>query len=268
MPMSYLDRLAIRHARRTLRRSESIKNLIMVPSAGGVEMLIRQLFGRGGTITAATNASPSVLTFAAPAVPPPAGTLITISGATGNTNINTTAITYNIAGATASIATVNSATGATTAVNGNGTFGGTCVWSLGGVENGALKLYSSNTTPAEGDTAGTYTEVSNGSGYTTGGQNLTMVRNATTGWANPATVGSGGTGAWGTGLGTGSTNVPESTYTQLTWSWTGNVTAYGYFVVGSTSTTIWWSERFANPPKNFANGDTLNLTPRLGLTHA
>lgn len=240
---------------------------LYLPSAGGLELLARQLYGRGGTITAATNASPSVLTFATPASPPPAGSLITVSGATGNTNINTTAIVYNVSGATASIATVNAGTGATTAVNGNGTFGGTCVWSLGGVENCALKLYSSNTTPAESDTAGTYTEVSNGSGYTTGGQTLTSVRNATTGWAAPATVGSGGTGNWAQSLGTGSTNVPESAYTALSWSWTGSVTAYGYFVVGSTSSTIWWSERFANPPKNFANGDSLSLTPRMGLTH-
>jgi hypothetical protein len=239
--------------------------LIMVPSAGGVELLKRQLYGRGGTITACTNASPAVLTFSPAA--PPAGSLITITGATGLTAINTTAIVYNISGATASIATVAPVTGVTTPVNGNGTFAGTCVWSLGGMENAALKLYSSNTTPAEGDTAGTYTEVANGLGYTTGGVALTS-QSATTAWTTPATVGTGGTGGWGTGLGTGSTNVPEATYPQQTWNWTGNVTAYGYYVVGSSSTTILWSERFSNAPRNFGNGDTLNLTPRLGTTHA
>jgi hypothetical protein len=138
------------------------------------------------------------------------------------------------------------------------------------MEDGALKLYSSNTTPAEGDVASTYTEVSNGSGYTTGGQTLSSMlsQSSKNVWAVPATVGSGGTGGWALSLGTGSTNVPESTATVLNWTWTGSVTAYGYFVVGATSTTIWWSEKFANAPKNFSNGDTLALTPRIGTTHA
>jgi hypothetical protein len=265
--MSAMDRLALRAAYKRHALSEAIKDLLMVPSAGGIELLKRQLYGRGGTITAATNASPSVLTFATPAFPPPAGSLVTITGAIGNTNINTTAIIYNISGATASIATVNAGTGVTTPINGNGAFSGTCVWSLGGVEAVALKLYSNNITPAEADVAGTYTELANSNGYTTGGFTLNS-QSATTAWTTPATVGAGGTGAWGTGLGTGSTNVPEATYPQQTWTWTGNMTAYGYYVVGSTSTTIAWSERFANPPKNFANADTLNFTPRLGTTHA
>lgn len=245
--------------------------LIMMPSAGGSEMLARQLYGRGGTISAATNAVPTVLTFASPAVAPPAGSLITISGAIGNTNINGTFIVYNVAGATAQIQSMVNGTGAVTPINGNGVLSGTVVWSLAGVENGALKLYSSNTTPAESDTAGTYTELTTAVGYTAGGQALTSVRNATLGWAAPATVGSGGTGNWaqtGGGSFTGSTNVPESTYTTLTWTWTGNATVYGYFVVGKDSTTIWWAERFANPPSNFANGSTLNLTPRFGTTHS
>jgi hypothetical protein len=149
-------------------------------------------------------------------------------------------------------------------------FGGTCYWSLANMEDCALKLFSSNTTPAEGDVAGTYTEVSNGSGYTTGGFTLNSRPQATgqSGWTLPATVAAGGTGSWALSLGTGSTNVPESTYNQQTWTWTGNVTSYGYYVVGATTGTIWWSERFANPPKNFANGDTLNFTPRFGLTHS
>jgi hypothetical protein len=244
-----------------------LNKLIMVPSAGGVELLKRQLYGRGGTITAATNASPTVITSTSHGLSN--GDAVYIAGATGNTNINGGPfVVNNVATNTFQIATISGTT--LTLVNGNGTFGGTCYWSLANMENCALKLYSSNTTPAEGDTAGTYTEVANGSGYTTGGVTLNSVTQATgqSGWTVPATVGSGGTGAWGTGLGTGSTNVPESTYNQQTWSWTGNVTAYGYFVVGGTSTTIWWSERFANPPKNFGSGDTLQLTPRLGLTHA
>lgn len=238
-----------------------------IPSAGGVELLKRQLYGRGLAITAATNASPTVITSNAHGLSN--GASIRIDGATGNTNINGTFIVGSVATNTFQIYPLSGGTGGT-AINGNGTFGGTCYWSLWPMEDGALKLYSSNTTPAESDTAGTYTEVSNGSGYTTGGQTITsaLAKASANVWAVPATVGSGGTGGWATSLGTGSTNVPESTATQLTWSWTGSVSAYGYFVVGSNTGTIWWAERFANPPKNFANGDTLNLTPRLGLTHS
>lgn len=244
-------------------------NLIMVPSAGGVELLKRQLYGRGQAITAATNASPTVITSNSHGLTN--GSSVYIGGATGATGINGGPfVVYSVATNTFSIATISGST--LTPVNTPGTpFGGTCYWSLAKMEDADLKLYSSNTTPAEGDTAGTYTEVSNGSGYTTGGQLLSSMlsQSGLNVWAVPATVGGGGTGGWASALGASpfSTNVPESTATVLNWSWSGNVTAYGYFVVGHTSTTIWWAERFSNPPKNFASGDTLALTPRLGLTH-
>lgn len=239
---------------------------LYLPSAGGLELLKRLLVGRGQAITAATNASPTVITSNAHGLAN--GDAVFIGGATGNTAINGGPfVVNNVATNTFQIATISGTT--LTLVNGNGTFGGTCYWSLANMENAALKLYSSNTTPAESDTAGTYTEVANGSGYTTGGQTLfsALAQSGQNVWAPPATVGSGGTGSWAQSLGTGSTNVPESTCTALSWSWTGNVTAYGYFVVGATTSTIWWSERFANPPKNFANGDSLSLTPRFGITH-
>lgn len=240
---------------------------VYVPSAGGVELLKRALFGRGQTITAATNASPSVLTSTAHGLSN--GDAVYIGGATGNTAINGGPfVVNNKAANTFQIATISGTS--LTLVNGNGVFGGTCYWSLGDMENYALKLYSSNTTPAESDTAGTYTEVSNGSGYTTGGQTISsmLAQSGANVWAVPATVGGGGTGAWAVALGSGSTNVPESTATALNWTWSGNVSAYGYFTVGATTGTIGWSERFSNPPKNFASGDTLALTPRLGLTHS
>ncbi|MDE2097727.1 MAG: hypothetical protein KGL39_10800 [Patescibacteria group bacterium] len=239
---------------------------LYLPSAGGLQVLARALYGRGQSITAATNATPTVITSNGHGLSN--GMAVRIDGATGNTNINGTFIVGTVATNTFQIYPTSQGTGGT-AINGNGTFGGTCYWTLWGVESAALKLFSSNTTPAESDTAGTYTEVSNGSGYTTGGQTLQseLAHAANNVWAVPATVGSGGTGSWAQSLGTGSTNVPESTATALSWSWTGNVTAYGYVVVGSNSGTIWWSERFANPPKNFANGDSLTLTPRFGITH-
>jgi hypothetical protein len=239
----------------------------MIPSAGGVELLKRVLYGRGQAITAATNASPTVLTSNTRGLSN--GDAFYIAGATGNTNINGGPfVVNNVTTNTFQIATISGTT--LTLVNGNGTFGGTCSWSLANMENAALKLYSNNITPAESDTASTYTEVSNGNGYTTGGQTLNSDIQATgqTGWTVPATVGGGGTAGWASSLGSGSTNVPEATQNALSWPWTGNVTAYGYFVVGTTTGTIWWSERFANPPRNFGNGDQLSLTPRFGLTHS
>lgn len=239
---------------------------LMVPSAGGIELLNRLLYGRSGTITAATNASPTVITSNGHGLSN--GCQVTIAGATGNTNINGTFTVNNVTSNTFQIASISGIT--LTLINGNGVFGGTCTWTLSPMENCALKLFSSNTTPAEGDTAGTYTEVSNGSGYTTGGQTLNSLQQSTA-WAVPATVGAGGTGNWaqtGGGSFSGSTNVPESTYAQLTWNWSGNVTAYGYYVVGLTSMTLWWAERFTSPPRNFVNGDTLTLTPGFGLTHS
>lgn len=77
------------------------------------------------TITAATNASPSVLTSAAHGFSN--GDRVSISGATGNTAINGR---YQVASVTTNtFQLVNIVTGA--AINGNGTFGGTCyAWNL------------------------------------------------------------------------------------------------------------------------------------------
>jgi hypothetical protein len=242
--------------------------LIMVPSAGGKTLLARQLYGRGQAITACTNASPAVITSNAHGLTN--GNSVIIGGATGLTAINggpyvVNAVTTN----TFNVASISTLT--LTAINGNGTFGGTCYWSLAGMENFNLKLFSNNITPAEGDTASTYTEVSNGNGYTTGGVALVSALSSSTSpvWTAPATTSGGGTGGWASSLGTGSVNVPESTCSTAnpTWSWTGSVTAYGYFTVGATSTIVGWSELFS-AVKNFSSGDSLYLTPRLGLTHA
>lgn len=243
---------------------------LMVPSAGGLELLKRVLVGRGQAITAATNATPTVITSNAHGLAN--GDAVYIGGATGNTNINGGPfVVNNVTTNTFQIASISGTS--LTLINGNGTFGGTCYWSLGTMEDAALKLTTTNHTPAESDTASTWTEVANGSGYTTGGQTLSSMlsQSGKNVWALPATVASGGTGNWAQTAGgsfSASTNVPESTCTQLTWSWTGTVTGvYGYYVVGATTTTIWWEELFATS-KNFANGDTLQLTPRLGLTHS
>lgn len=256
---------------------------LLVPSAGGLQMLSRQLYGRGGIITAATNATPTVVTAGSiPTGGSPAntstshglaaGNCVTIAGALGNTNINGTFTVGTVTSTTFQLYPTASGTGGT-AVNGNGVLSGSPFWTLAGMENAALKLTTTAHTPAESDTAATYTEVANGSGYTTGGQTLQSLLAAASGavWVSAATVGSGGTGNWAQTAGgsfSASTNVPESTATQLTWSWSGTVSGVnGYYVVGSTTGTIWWAEQFA-AAKNFSNGDTLNLTARLGYTHS
>lgn len=77
------------------------------------------------TITAATNASPAVLTVSG--TPPANGDRVTISGATGNTNINGRFEVANLSGNTFQL--INIITRA--AIAGNGTFGGTCyMWNL------------------------------------------------------------------------------------------------------------------------------------------
>lgn len=114
-----------------------------------------------------------------------------------------------------------------------------------GSENGTLKLYKTNVTPAEGDTAGSYTEA-DFTGYSS--KTLTSTQSGAT-WAVPTT----------------NTGTTSSTYgTALTWSPTSSQTVYGYFVVGATSTTLWWAELFASS-KNLSNGDTLTLTAKLQL---
>ncbi len=114
-----------------------------------------------------------------------------------------------------------------------------------GSENGTLKLYSTNVTPSESDTAGSYTEATF-TGYSS--KTLTSTQSGGT-WAVPTT----------------STGTTSSTYgTTLTWSPTSSQTIYGYYVVGATSTVLWWAELFASS-KNLSNGDTLNLTAKIQL---
>lgn len=112
-------------------------------------------------------------------------------------------------------------------------------------ENLTLKLFASNTTPAEGDTAGTYTEASGG-GYSA--KTLT-----TTTWGNAST----------------SSGTTSASYAEQTWTFTGalttNPTIYGYFLVGATSGTLYWAERAAATFEPATSGDTYKVTPRLEL---
>ena len=106
-----------------------------------------------------------------------------------------------------------------------------------------LKLYSNNYDAVEGSTAGNFTECSGG-GYAS--KALTRA-----GWNSAATA-------------TGTSSITYGT--AQTFSFTGSVTVVGYFLVGTTSGTIYWAERlYAGAGQAFANGDSLTITPRIEL---
>lgn len=122
-------------------------------------------------------------------------------------------------------------------------------------ENWTLKLFKTNVTPAETDTAGTYTEA-DFTNYVA--KTLTRTINAGTTWGTAAS--GSPTNSW-----SAESAVAESAYQQQSWTCgaSGN-TVYGYFLVGATSTTLIGAESFSTA-RTLANGDTLNLTPRFGL---
>lgn len=110
-------------------------------------------------------------------------------------------------------------------------------------QNQKLKLYKSNTTPAETDTASSYTE------------------STFTGYAEIALTGS----SWSVSAGAPS----SATYAQQTFSSSADQAsenAYGYFVVQTTSGLIMWAERFAAAPYAIANnGDQIKVTPAITM---
>lgn len=109
-------------------------------------------------------------------------------------------------------------------------------------ENYTLKLYKSNTTPDQSSVAGDFTEA-DFTDYTA----KTLTR---TGWGAASTV----------------SNKASATYgSAQTWTCgaTGN-TIYGYFVVGATSGTLLWAERFGTA-RVLADTDQLSFTPTFTL---
>lgn len=107
-------------------------------------------------------------------------------------------------------------------------------------QNLVLKLFSSNTTPAEGDTAGTYTEA------TFAGYSAATLTGAS--W-NAASAGS-------------ITYSAQQSFARTSTGTTENI--YGYFVVQAVSGTLVYAERDGSAP--FAvtnNGDTIKITPTI-----
>ena len=102
-------------------------------------------------------------------------------------------------------------------------------------ENLILRLFTSNTTPAETDTAATYTEAT-GNGYAA----ITL------------------TGASWTVSGT-----TQIAYAEQTFTFTGALgNVYGYYMTRATSAYLIYAERFTGAPFNIANnGDQIKVTP-------
>lgn len=103
-----------------------------------------------------------------------------------------------------------------------------------------LDLFATNVTPAETDTAGSYTAATGG------------------GYAQKTLTGSSYTVTGGA--------PSDATYAQQTWTFTGalttNATVFGYFVTQTSSGTLMWAEAFSSfTPAN--NGDQILLTPKI-----
>jgi hypothetical protein len=110
-------------------------------------------------------------------------------------------------------------------------------------ENQILKLFKSNTTPADTDTHATYTEA-DFTGYT----NKTM-----TGTSWTVTSGDPAQGEYA-----------QQTFTSTAGSQSQSV--YGYYVTQASSGVLMWAERFTDGPYTIVNnGDEIRITPKLTL---
>ena len=102
-----------------------------------------------------------------------------------------------------------------------------------------LRLFTNNITPAETDTAATYTEAA-GNGYgalTLTGASWTVTEGAPT----------------------------QAAYAQQIYTFTGALgNVYGYFMTRSTGGRIAVAERFSDGPYNIVNnGDQIKVTPQI-----
>ena len=105
-----------------------------------------------------------------------------------------------------------------------------------------LKAYKNDVTPAEGDTAATYT-VATIAGYA----DKAMARAS---WNAASTAG----------------GVSSKTFPQQTWNFTGTGVVVGYYVIKAVAGTLLWAERvFSSPGQTFNNGDSLAITPKMQL---
>jgi len=113
-------------------------------------------------------------------------------------------------------------------------------------ESLVLKLYKNDVTPTESSTAATFTEAD-----FTGYSSRTLSRST---WGTPTTVDGQGVISYGA---------------PLTWTCgtTTQNTIFGYFVVGATSGSLVYAERFAQS-RTLVDGDPVQLTPTFTLDNA
>jgi hypothetical protein len=105
-----------------------------------------------------------------------------------------------------------------------------------------LRLYTSNTTPAEGSTFASFTEATE-AGYA----NVTLTGG--TDWTINTT-----------------TNVTTAQYAQQVFSFTTAATVYGYFQSDNAGTTCLIAERFDGAPFTLpSGGGQITVTPKITL---
>jgi hypothetical protein len=103
-----------------------------------------------------------------------------------------------------------------------------------------LKLFKSNTTPAESDTAATYTEAT------------------FTGYSSVALAGASWTVTGG--------NPTSASYAQQSFTSSANQTPetiYGYYIVQASSGTLMYAERFSASQVIQNNNDVIRVTPTI-----
>lgn len=126
----------------------------------------------------------------------------------------------------------------------------------GTLENWSLRLFNSNITPAETDTAATYTaHEATFIGYAA--KTLTRSMGSST-WNTPVSQAPSGSTPW-----SARSQVGHSQYGSAPQVWTCGATGdtvYGYFITGVTSGKLILAEAFA-APRTLANTDTLSITP-------
>lgn len=119
----------------------------------------------------------------------------------------------------------------------------TAIVAKAAAENLVLRLFQSNTTPAEADVAATYTEATF-TGYAA--QTLTAAS-----WV--VTEGAPGNAAY-----------PQATFTSSAAQAAQLV--YGYYLTRVTSGRIAWAERFSDGPYSVSNlNDAIKVTPAITL---
>lgn len=116
-----------------------------------------------------------------------------------------------------------------------------------GSENLSLRLFKTNVTPADSDTAGSYT-VADFTGYSN--TTLTSSQSGST-WPVPTASANKGTATYGT---------------TASWTATSDQTIYGWYMVFSTSGIIAAAQSFgAGKPLIGASSDVISIVPRLQL---